>query len=746
MRQNQRIPTINAYYCACVAYCLLLPLSSTVAAQETASIKSVRIGIQGHFRLGCWTQAKISITSPKAFDQVRLEVLLPDGEGMRTVNITEGISVPVGDSTLVTRLKFGRSDSDLTVRLLANDGRLIATKYFDAADLPDAVTASQFLVVSLGQELGVGETLSLRKEQSDERTAHIPVADAMALPDEWLGYGGVNLVVMPTSAESIAASMSTQQKDALAEWVRMGGRIIISAGAESEPLLTSDSTLAKMLPGTFDRVRMQRETSNFEGYAGTTRVSLSNYQRDGDASFRLPMAALRDVRGRVELFEGLGAERTPAIVRGSYGFGHVIFLAIDLDLAPVAKWKDGRRRILKRLIALSLGEEKREETSGQYSQLTQIGFGDLTGQLRSALDQFSQIRLVPFSVIACLIGAYIVLIGPVDYLMLRRWNKRFGLTWFTFPIVVLAASALAFWLTQLWKGQALTVNQVSVIDVDSQSGALRGTVWAHVFSPSNQKYNCKAVVSDLAFPRYKPDGCLTSWQGLVGSSFGGMNTRQVQDLSMSYDIVHDSSSGISSEVRSLPINIYGSRSLHGMSWGTVDLNDVGAIQYDVDEQLSGTVKNPLPVGLKNCQLFFGRKVYPLPSLAPGGSKEVGVSSNPKAIEVILTKKTVDKDFKDVSQPWDRKSFDVNRIMQMMMFYKAAGGKKYTSLLHRYQRDIDFSDHLTQERAILVGKISQPGMTLIKGETAESNGETYVRILLPVTRAQARREFSSATRD
>ena len=704
---------------------------------ESFRVDQIQIGIEDQFRLGCWTQARVSIWSPRVYDNARVEIELPDGEGVQSVHITEGLMMPSGESQLVTNLKVGRADGDLAVRVFA-DEELLGEKTFSAGDVASGVAGNQYIVVSLGEDLGVRETIAMRREASEQRTVHVRVTEPGSLPREWLGYGGVNLIVIPTSKQSVAAGMTAQQWSALKTWVRMGGRVILSAGDESEPVLAPGSAAADLLPGIFDGVRLQRETSNFEGYAGKTRMSLSSYPRESDASFRLPMAILDDIRGNVELYEGLGSERTPAIIRSSYGFGHVIFLAVDLDLAPIARWKDGRRRILKKLIDLCLGEEKRDDVLGQYSQMTQIGFSDLTGQLRSALDQFSGSALVPFSWIACLVGLYIVLIGPVDYFLLRRLDRRFSLTWLTFPLGVFAACLLAVWLTQLWKGQAMALNQATVIDIDSQTGVLRGNTWGHLFSPVNRRYDISVEVSKELLPHAKLEGSLTSWQGLVGSAFGGMNSRQRQNSDLSYQIVHENGSSVSSEVRKLPVNIYGSRSLHGETWGLADIQDVGKISYDVDNQLSGTINNPLPVPLKNCQLFFGRRVYSLPSLAPGGSKNISEATAPKAIEVILTKKQVNQDLKDVSQPWDRKSFDVNRIMQMMMFHKAAGGKNYTSLLHRFQGNLDFSDHLNQERAILVGKVTEPGLPLLAEEGLKVNAETYIRVLLPVTKSKGRR--------
>lgn len=706
--------------------------SPSLLAADQVTIESVRVGIENHFRLGCWTQVRFDLKSSVALEDVRMEVTLPDGEGAGTTHVNDGIELVVGDSTVVTNLKFGRAKSDMAIRLWDSKGECFFSQRIPAAEMPTAVLASQFLVVSLGQELGVGESVSLRREKASQRTEHCEITSANSLPDHWLGYRGVNLLAISTSPQSVATQMTDAQVDAVKQWVRMGGRVLLCAGQKSAPVIQEGTAWSELLPGIYDGVRMQRDTGNFEAYAGKTKTSLANYLSASSA--RLPMAVLRDVEGRIELSEGLGTERTPAIVRSSFGFGQVLFLAVDLDQSPFSEWKEGRRRVLRRLVDMALGELPSDESTQQYSQLTQIGFSDLTGQLRSALDQFRNNQLVPFSLIAILIGSYILLIGPVDYFLLRRWKKRFGLTWITFPLTVLAACALAFWLTQLWKNQTVEVNQVAVVDIEARSGLMRGTAWAHVFSPANQKYDCQLNISPQLFPGVEFAESLTSWQGLPGSSFGGMNTRRKQGPEMDYRIAHGVATDTAlSRVQAMPISIYGSRSIHGMGWGEVPSFDFDRLRAEMDDRVTGTVTNPLPISLKNCQLCFGRWVYPLQSMGPGGSQTIQKFAQPKSLDVILTKKRVDQDFKGVSEPWDRKGLDVARIMQVMMFYDAAGGLNYTSLLNRYQRDIDFSDHLTQERAILIGTVNDPGLDLLDAEAGERQATTFVRILLPITR-------------
>lgn len=721
------------------AFLLLSFAFGASATADDVTIDGVGIGIHGWYRVGRLTQVVINLTSPTEYRDARLEVTLPDGEGISSTFVST-VTIQSGVNRLGTIAKTGRVDSSLLVRLLDGSGRVIANRVIPSDELPDAVQGSQNLVLTLGSDIGTSKALLSRREKAGQETIHGPIEDAGALPDHWLGYDGVSLVIMPASRAGLAPSMSDEQIEALAQWVRMGGRLLLSSGASSPEMIGNNGRLVRFAPGDFDRVMMQRQSNGLESFAGATKRSLSSYVADGELSFRIPMVSLKNVKGNILVSEGIGAERSPMIIRSSFGLGHVIFVATDIDQPPMSLWLDGRQNILDKLLDEALGETRREENDSQFANLTQIGFNDLTGQLRAAMDQFPGVRLVPFSWIAILVGLYIVLIGPVDYFMLRRMQSRFSLTWITFPTMVVLGCILAWWLTQHWKGQALRINQVDVVDIDSESGQMRTVTWAHLFSPKSRKHNLALENTNHVLKIAEPTGHVTSWQGLPGTSFGGMNNQRMNNTGIDYrfecDLDDDSNQSIT--VVGMPIDVFASRSLAGLSWGQVDLPAMPPLVADSDRQLIGTVRNPLPVALKGPRLCFGRWVYPLPTLAPEGSVQLDRFSKVKTIDGMLTKTQVDQDFKDRSQPWDRKSFDTNRIMEMMMLHKAAGGTKYTSLLHRFQGEIDFTDHLNQGHALLIGQTDDPQTRIIAPEKVQqSETQTWIRILLPVTMKERR---------
>ncbi len=265
-----------------------------------------------------------------------------------------------------------------------------------------------------------------------------------------------------------------------------------------------------------------RQTGALETYCGSRTGVAEAGGRKGE--MRIPRLA--EPAGTVEAREA----DVPLVVRTPRGFGQVIFLAGDLDKPPLSAWKD-RPLLVAHLLDMptAAAEESKESTAVMH-----YGYYDLSGQMRSALDRFTGVHLVPFWFVAGLIVVYILLIGPGDYFFLRKVVRRMEWTWLTFPAIVVVVSLAAYVLDYQLKGNQLRVNQLDLVDVDAASGRLRGETWLNVFSPRMESFNFTvqplwpgggAERSDLPPGRPLPDARVwMAWLGLSGGALGGMNS------------------------------------------------------------------------------------------------------------------------------------------------------------------------------------------------------------------------------
>ena len=238
-------------------------------------------------------------------------------------------------------------------------------------------------------------------------------------------------------------------------------------------ILAESSPLRQFAPGRFEKAVPLRQTGAIETYCGS-RVSIG---RGGRRQADVQVSRLADVQGVVEADE----RGMPLVIRTARGFGQVIFVAADLDEPPLDKWPD-RPLLVARLLDMPTG---RADESAENAAMMHYGYDDLAGQLRSALDQFTGVRLVPFWLVAGLIVGYILLIGPADYFFLRKVVRRMEWTWLTFPLVVALVCVAAYVLAYRLKGDQLRVNQIDLVDVDAASGQMRGRHVAERLQPAD---------------------------------------------------------------------------------------------------------------------------------------------------------------------------------------------------------------------------------------------------------------------
>jgi len=504
-------------------------------------------------------------------------------------------------------------------------------------------------------------------------------------------------------------------------------------------------------PGPGFEVLPLRVTSGLEGYAGTSeRLDTVGGQRA--RRFGVAITAFSEVRGLIETSETGGPTgRLPTIVRFPYGLGQITFLAFDPELPPFDGWQ-GRAALMARVLQISgPGQHSRGESDVRQGQIAHLGYEDLAGQLRSALDQFSGVTRIQFSWVAGLLALYIVLIGPADYFLLKRFG-RLTWTWLSSSLIAIVFCLLAYGVMHRLAGRQVHVNQVDLVDVDLVQGLLRGAAWVHVYSPVTDKFTLAWNENlPMAMRNNSSSGRLLAWQGLPGGGLGGLESRAAGTALFAepYTMgLRDGSNGARMSTRppaeaevaisDLPIEVSGTKSLFGAWWVLGEPAAGQRLTASAYGLLTGQLTNPLECELTDCMVLYENWMYPVSgTLSPGEAVTFdGVS--PRNLEWHLSRRRV-VDSKDVGTPWDQGSSDVPRILEMMMFYRAAGGAAYTGLTHRYQPDLDLSEHLRTGRAILVGRSATAGSRLTPvGATWEPDRVrqwAFYRVVFPVDRSE-----------
>ena len=227
------------------------------------------------------------------------------------------------------------------------------------------------------------------------------------LPPSVLALRCLDTIVIPS-----ALQLDPGQEDALAAWVAQGGRLIFGAGP---------STQLGQNPFWRSRCPMA------DPQLSTLRVRVN----DKDVPVGLVRGTL--LRGR-ELLPLGGA---PAAVRVSEGWGQVVFLAVLPDQPDLEQVLPGSA-VVAELLELSSRREVELTPSGKPKALRAH---DVTDALRKMILDIGSVRAGAAGVGIAAGVVYVLLIGPFEYVRLRK-KGRLRKGWISFGAIVILWSGL----------------------------------------------------------------------------------------------------------------------------------------------------------------------------------------------------------------------------------------------------------------------------------------------------------------
>ncbi len=753
----------------CIALCSIVGFTAPNARAATVTndalprIAGIHLGFLDHYKLGCWTPVAVDLVGgPSAFRGV-LRLVAPDGDGVPTQFTEAAVSLAAGESkTFRLYAKFGRPQAPIRISLTPVDSRAPLTeREFAGDEIPAAMSSAQTLTLELGSPLDLGSAIQFGPDGEPQGAVVAFIGDPAMLPDRWQGYCGVDLIVMTTATRKIYDRVSPAQLDSMYRWLELGGRAILSVGREAPQTIALGKPLARFAPGKFVSVLSLDRFGALENLSGAA-VPLD--PATGGPRRTIPAAQLEDVQGRVEAFEGSRSSELPLVVRRPVGFGQLTFIAIDLDEPPVSQWP-ARNELIGALAGHGPRAIATAPAADPRSAGLRLGFDDMIGQLRSSLDQFPGVRLIPFSIVIGLAAAYILLLFPLDYWLSRKRLRSNAVSsfpspdsrpptspawpWLRFSLIAIVFGAAACAIGWSWTSSDMIVNRVEVVDVDRESGLVRGQSWFSIYSPVTKDYLLEltpngAAVAERSAAHVETGTIELSWLGLPGNGLGAMKNTPAEAFPFTEPY---SMSLMGGSLGPTPIAARSSRCFSSF-WTRNGEQLIDADLHEADRQLIGAVRmsdtsSGRSLELTDCVLFYDHWAYKLGRLSVD---KVAKLDDPQTIDTLLTQRHMVGD-KVQAAMYDPAGLDRRRILEIMLSYKAAGGRGYTSLWNRAAADLDLSDHFSRlGRAVLIG-VGPPASSLsIDGQPASNfdaaEALTFYRFVLPVTSSDRAASYRS----
>lgn len=718
-----RMPNRASKHSTTFPFLLLLAMLALIASPVRGqSVESISIGIQSKSKLGKWVP--VSIKTSGNFAQPPTSFTFSALDSNAATVSYRGPLTQTGTNEYQAWGKLGRLSGSVSIQLSDTDQNELCTQTFSIASVTDlqAATSNHLLLIGGNEQNEFELKSAMSALMGSEPFSILSATSATELPTNWVAYDGVDTIFLSTSDLPFLNEISELQWDSIRAWVQRGGRLIVSANGKNK-LLESDGLLSRFLVGEFREVAELTSVTKLDSYAGN--------RLDTEA---LSAAKLEVTDGKIELSE----EGIPLVIRQVQGLGHVVFITFDINDPVLEDWKGNGGMFLR---FLKSGDDIDTLTGESGSVPVNLhGFRDISGQLKIPLEKFNQVRLINFTVVAVLIGLFILCIGPGDFFFLKKITGKMELTWVTLLLITIGFCGLAFGLSRWSRPNQFQINQLEIIDIDGLSNQVRGNAWSNLYSPNTAKHQISFDSSNSI--GFKETDRWISWFGIPGKGVGGMQTKAGL-ISSPNSYVHQNTSienQISTELKDLPLQVSSTRMFHTEWAGQFAPKIESKLKFE-DSQLVGQIANPFPFELKNVRVMYGNYTYILQNtLAPETPFDVATETRLRTSKSYLTRRGSgrgDPDRKDRSQnlPWDPINSRLERIAEMMMFYEIANGQDYTSLTHRYQNRIEMSEHLACNRAILIGEVDRKTCQItIDGDDSTDHYDeqiTVFRILLPV---------------
>ncbi len=626
-----------------LAACLLLadPLHG---ADFPVKITAVRTGLPALDRtdnraaivkFACWAPVYIDLeTTGNIGEAAELVIESPDPDEILTT-LASPLALPESGGRLTGMLSYVRpaAGGEITVMVRTRDGGRPLSEPFRIRSLLPLDPVS-YVVLTLGQPFP-GFELPRPTGAGDEAPGlhggrvHLANHNSFEqLPENWIGYDTADLVLLNTAPGSeefwrqLFGEAGQKKRDALLEWVRRGGRMVVTVGASAG--------LVAELPALRDFLAFEVVADRHAGVLSITWPAREASQTStlsgslGQRNAEFPIARLRAkanqaVRAIIPLPDAAGP---PAIIYAgqfAFGLGKVTVIGFDLDRPPFTTFsqrpefwdwvlRDGGSS------RASVGDGKpRPDSLGRVSE----DEDEMAVALRTHSDTFPEVPVVSFGWVAVLIGFYILLIGPIEYFFLKRVLGRLELTWITFPLIVLTVSLAAYLTAYSLKGRVLKLNKIDVTDVDIASGRVYGTTWFTIFSPRTENYTL-AITPGNGWGTPAP-GSAVSW---VGAARGGRASLMRRTYSY-----HSTDNAPAQAMEDVPVQVWSTKSFVANWSGQFDPNSAtpparSDLYHPAGDPsaVTGTFTLNLSVPvLSECVLFYAGQAFPVPgdTIRPG---------------------------------------------------------------------------------------------------------------------------------
>ena len=443
---------------------------------SSAITLTVDAGYAGHYRENYWLPVRVQVRNDGP-DLNGTLTIRPETSG-RVVSNTYStpLDLPANSEKVAfLYIQARTSPPEIIVELLDSEGMRV--EQTAAALLFTEVQDALHVIV---QDAGRGTSVNTASLHTANHAAFDVVWTVDSVPDYAPSLKAVNTIWLDGVDTN---AFNATQRTALREWVMSGGHLIMIGGPNAAAMAGGLTEILPFIPTGAVRVNDLSELADFalhptEELAGETLIV------SGEVT----------LEGRVLASSG----DNPLLIRRSVGGGTVDYLTVDPLLAPLINWT-ARADLWQQIV---VSTPPRPFWTQQAVTLSSMA---------TAMSILPGVDLLPpVGSMALFLLSYIILIGPINYWILNRLNRR-GWAWVTIPLCIIAFTMLAWSVGFNLRGSNITLSRIQVVQAWPDQEAAQVDQYVSILAPRRAVYSLQPPANRLlrVLPTVSTGGLLT---------------------------------------------------------------------------------------------------------------------------------------------------------------------------------------------------------------------------------------------
>jgi len=493
--------------------------------------------------------------------------------GNQTVNYAQKVELPRGARKEVTIFVVPNNNSRrVVVEFVEEPSEEVVAKQ-EVIIRPQPNVRFMAAAITAGNDtLDTLTGINFRGERQNDRAVFVPLR-LDTLPERPEALRTLDLLVL-TGIDT--SSLTPRQQQALEQYVALGGMLVLGGGPDAKRVLSG-------IPPSLHPVSITGEVQldelpSLKQFTGES-VKVNGPFPAAQSELH-PQATLRLTEGDL-----------PMIIEREIGHGIVYWLALDPALTPFDAWRGAENFWLNVVGSRAIYPFELPPDIAPRQLIN--------NDLFYALQNLPVLDLPSLRLLLPLLFLYILVLGPINYFLLRR-RKRLELAWVTVPLITIFFSIGVYGVGYYLRGSDVVLNQITIVQAIPQSNHAYLRSMVGLFSPSSQTYNLSVSEETLLSP-----------------------------LQQSFDFPDNSASnydatfiqGTPAMAKEIAVTQWSMKSLMAESLLT------GGYEFDSDlqiknQQVRGTITNQSDQMWEEVAVVFGNQFTKLGDIAPNTSQEV----------------------------------------------------------------------------------------------------------------------------